>query len=118
MKEIRASTTYLGYEIDKVWESFDITTAYGDVEVDWLGAGFTNARFKGSYSDIELRVDPSAGYEVEARTTYADVELPSGVDISRQEKKSNAVSVSGRKNGKGNGRMSLSSSYGDIEVND
>lgn len=116
VQELRASTTYLGYEVDKVWKKLDITTAYGDVEVDWVGAGFSEVRFKGSYSDIELRIDEAAGYEVEARTSYADIDMPNSVELSRREHKSNAVSMSGRKSGKGNGRMSLSSSYGDIEI--
>lgn len=118
VRSIRASTTYSGYEIEKVMELADISTAYGDVEIDWVNAGFNEIRVKGSYSDIEVRMDPEAGYELNARTSYSDIDYPSGLDINRKERKSNSESISGKKSGKGNGRLELATAYGDISVRD
>ncbi|PHI18881.1 hypothetical protein CEQ90_15680 [Lewinellaceae bacterium SD302] len=115
---IRASTTYSEYEIEKAYQEVDISTGYGDVEIDWLQAGFTEVRIKGSYSDIEVRMDPTAGYELNARTSYASIDYPSGLDVSRKENKSNSESIVGKHKGQGSGKLELASSYGDISVRD
>lgn len=118
VRNLRATTTYLGYEIDQVLGSADITTAYGDVEIDFVKAGFEEIRVKGSYADIELRMDPTAGYEMNARTSYSDIDYPNGMEVNRKENKSNSASMEGRKKGIGSGKLDLSSAYGDISVRD
>lgn len=114
--QLRSSTTYLDYEIRKIHELMDITTAYGDVNAYWLSAGFIEARFKGSYADIDIRIDPEAGYEVNARANYADVDLPSSVDLSRKETKSSSEMRRGKKSGRGSGYLDISSAYGDVSI--
>lgn len=115
---LRAATTYSEYEIDKVFKMADISTAYGDVEIEWVKAGFSEIRIKGSYSDIEVRMDPTAGYELDARTSYAGIDHPSELVISRRESKSNSECIKGQCKGKGKstGRLELASTYGDISI--
>ncbi|MEL6356521.1 MAG: DUF4097 family beta strand repeat-containing protein [Bacteroidota bacterium] len=114
--ELRGNSNYMSYEIGRLGKKLDIDTDYGDVEVGPVAPGFTEIRIRGGYSDIEILMDKNAGYEVSARASYADVDVPSSVDIKTRENKSNSESVTGTRSGTGNGRIDISSSYGDIDV--
>ena len=113
---VRANSNYTSYEIGNVTEEVDIDTDYGNVEVGPLAPGFRLVRVRGGYSSIDVRIDRTAGYSVDLNSTYAGIDYPEGLDLTRKEKDGNTNKIIGTKAGKGKGRVEITSRYGGIDV--
>lgn len=115
-RSVRANSNYTGYEIGAVSEMADIDTDYGSVEIGPLAAGFSKVRLRGGYSSMSIAVDSKAGYSLEASTSYAGIDVPSSMEVSLSDKSGNSRTVKGKKSGTGQGVISVSSRYGNIDI--
>lgn len=132
--EIRMNGNYSDVEVDKVGRLFidgnynewtvnevrnelEVDASYGDLEIDRLVAGFSRVYIRTNYIDVELDIDSDAGYELELRTRYGDVSYDkSRIQNLNSDKSGSSKTVTGTVTGKGNGRVDISTSYGDIEL--
>lgn len=107
---------YSDIEISEVSKELEVDASYGDLEIDRLSTGFERVYIRVNYIDVDLDIDDDAGYEIELRTRYGDIDF-SGKNVNISEDKSgNSKSLTGSKQGKGAGRVDISTSYGDIDV--
>ncbi len=113
---LRGNSNYTDYEIGHVSNAANIETDYGDVEISHLAANFREVIVRSTYSDLNIRVDKTAAYTLDAQTRYADLDYPSSMNVSLNEKTGNSIRVKGSQSGSGNGLLNLSASYGDIDL--
>jgi len=107
---------YSDVEINEVSKELEVDASYGDLEIDRLSAGFERVYIRVNYIDVDLDIDDDAGYELQLRTRYGNIDF-SGQNISVDEDRSgNSKSLTGSKKGKGSGRVDISTSYGDIDI--
>lgn len=109
---------YNEWAVNTVEKELEVEASYGDFEVDRLLAGFTRVYVRTNYIDVEIDVDSDAGYELDLRTRYGDISY----DRSRarnvnSDRSGSSESVTGSVSGKGNGKIDISTNYGDIEIN-
>lgn len=133
-KEVRMDGNYNDVEIDRVetliidgnyndWEvnlvenELEVDASYGDLAIDRLAAGFTRVYIRTNYIDVELDVDSDAGYEMELRSRYGDISYDRGrAQNVNSDKSGSSHSVTATMPGKGSGKIDISTSYGDIEL--
>lgn len=113
---VRANSNYTSYEIGRVTTEVDIDTDYGNLEIGPMAAGFRLVRIRGGYSSVDLRIEKAAGYSVNLTSTYAGIEYPGSLNLSRKEKDGNTNTIVGKKTGTGDGRVEISSRYGGVDV--
>lgn len=117
--------SYSDLEIGTVHKDVEISSSYGDVEIDRLGENFKRVYIRTSYSDVEIGMTSIKGTDMELRTRYGDISLPRFTSITRPvsgkgpdlkiQKSGSSESVVGRvPGGSGSRRMDISTSYGDI----
>jgi hypothetical protein len=108
---------YTDFNLGTVTGVLEVDGNYGDVEVRDLEAGFDHVRIRVSYSDVQIDVANNAGYTLDLRARYGDIDVPrndlSPRNISNQ---GNTETVTGKKAGTGSGRIEIDTSYGDIEI--
>ena len=116
VERIFLDANYSDVEINEVSKELEVESSYGDLEIDRLIAGFDRVYIRANYIDVDLDIDDDAGYELELRTRYGDIDF-SGQNVSISEEKSGSSrSMTGSKKGNGSGRVDVSTSYGDIDV--
>lgn len=109
---------YNEWDIDYIEKELDVDAAYGDLAVERIAADFTRINIDVRYIDVELDFDSDAGYEMDLSSRYGDISFDRDrVRNLRVEKSGSTETVSGTVSGKGNGRVKISTSYGDIELN-
>lgn len=90
---------------------------YGDLEIEQLAAGFERIKIDASYSDIEIDVDDNAGYILDLRARYGDISAPTNRLSPRNiGSEDSSEYVKGTQAGTGNGRIEISTNYGDIDI--
>ncbi|WP_157976156.1 DUF4097 family beta strand repeat-containing protein [Lewinella sp. IMCC34191] len=90
---------------------------YGDLEIERLVSGFSFVTVDASYSDIQINVDEDAGYQLDLRARYGDISAPTdGLSPRNVGSESSSEYVKGTKAGNGNGRITISTNYGDIDL--
>lgn len=109
---------YNEWSVNLVEKELEVESAYGDFEVDRLAAGFERVYIRVNYIDVELDVDSDAGYEMDLRTRYGDItfDRDKAKNIN-SDKSGSSQTVTGTVAGKGSGKIDVSTSYGDIEIN-
>lgn len=108
---------YNDWEVNLVEKELEVDASYGDLAIDRLAAGFSRVYIRTNYIDVELDVDSDAGYEMELRSRYGDISYDRGrAQNVNSDKSGSSHSVTATMSGKGNGKIDISTSYGDIEL--
>jgi hypothetical protein len=109
---------YNDFELGEITQELEVDASYGDLEVDELKAGFSRVMIDVRYIDVELDVEDNAGFTVDLSSRYGDIEVNMGSLANRKSEKSgNSERLSGTKSGSGQGKIVITTSYGDIEIN-
>lgn len=109
---------YCDFELGEITRELEVDASYGDLEVDELKAGFERVMIDVNYIDVELDVEDNAGFSVDLSSRYGDIDVNVGSMSNRKSEKSgNTERLSGTKSGSGQGKITVTTSYGDIEIN-
>ena len=108
---------YTDINLGTVTESLEFRGSYGDLRVRRLASGFRTVNIEANYSDIEVDVDDEAGYTLDLNARYGDISAPT-TDLSPRNvgKEGSSEHVRGTKAGKGSGKITIATNYGDIEI--
>ena len=111
------SGNYTDFNIGSVTYAAEVEGNYGDIRIDRLAAGFDHIDIRVSYSDVQIDVDDDAGYTLDLSARYGDIDVPTDRLSPRDVGKDGSNEhVRGTQPGKGNGRIKIATSYGDIEL--
>jgi DUF4097 and DUF4098 domain-containing protein YvlB len=108
---------YCDVTVGKVTRELEVDASYGDIEVGEVPAGFERIYLRVNYIDVELDIADDAGYSVDLRTRYGNINFSGSNASVNRDKSGSSESVTGKKPGKGNGKVDISTSYGDIDIN-
>ena len=115
--EVYLDGNYTDINLGTITHHIDFRGNYGDLRVRRLAAGFEAVKIDANYSDIEIDVDEDAGYILDLSSRYGDISAPTS-DLSPRDinREGSSESVRGTKAGKGSGKITISTNYGDIEI--
>jgi len=109
---------YSDVEIGEVTRELEVDASYGDLEVDHLRTGFERVYIRVNYIDVELDVDSEAGFTFDLRTRYGGIDFDTSRATNKNTNKSGSSrTATGSFPGKGQGKIDISTSYGDISIN-
>ena len=79
--------------------------------------GFERGYIRVNYIDVELNVDRDAGFTFDLRTRYGGIDFDTGRATNKNTSKSGSSrTATGSFPGKGQGKIDISTSYGDISI--
>lgn len=108
---------YSDVEIGEVTREIDVDASYGDLEISHLRTGFERVYIRVNYIDVELDIDSDAGFSFDLNTRYGDISFDTGRASNKNANKSGSTrTLTGSMPGKGQGRIDISTSYGDISI--
>ncbi len=93
-----------------------IKAKYGSVDVGTNGKGFKSFDIDGSFSDIDLRIPATMGFDFDIKVSYADLDWDdSEVHYKSVEKSGNSKTCIGSFGKSSAGNIRVSSRYGDVD---
>lgn len=97
------SSKYTDYDILKLNKSIKLSSYDDDLDVESTGPGFSGFTFDGKYTNVDLTLDPSVRYRVDAYTKYGKLNLPRDRFEARIHKEKNSeLELKGGLKGAGN----------------
>ena len=75
--QVVAIGRFSGMNFDKITGTFEFDSEYGDIEVDYIGAGFVSGKVRNSFAGTNLTFDPKASFNVDAEVEFGDFDYPS-----------------------------------------
>jgi hypothetical protein len=75
INNIVATGGYTDFSIGKLTKKLDVQTDYGKLSVDEIPAGFESIDVEADYCGVELGIDRSASYSLDASARYGDIKF-------------------------------------------
>lgn len=107
---------YSHYNFRSISKKLDAETKYSDINVESIPAGFESIKVENSYGKINLGIDPSAAYELNAYVKYAGIIYPENSQISRIAQNAHTTIKGHVGNGKTESTVDINSSYGGVNL--
>ena len=107
---------YCDVAIGEVSRELEVDASYGDLEVNDLRTGFERVYVRTSYTDVEIDINNAAGYEFQLSARYGSLNFDKQRAKATVETSGQTKSARGRMPGTGSGRVDISTSYGDINL--
>lgn len=111
--ELNVDAMYTDIHVGTVTMKLDCEMTYGDIRVNKISKSFNLVDYDGSYSDARLGFESGSHIDLEARTSFGDISLPSGK--WNKSEKITSTSVSGT-NGEGGKPVTIAVSFGDVKI--
>lgn len=108
---------YTDIKFKELRKKLDLTTKYGDIELEYVPQNFESIKIDNKYGHVEMKIDKNASYQLDGEAEYADIDYPQGYKISRIEENTE-MKVSGiigeDKNTKS--KVVIETQYGGVDI--
>ncbi|MFP4366847.1 MAG: DUF4097 family beta strand repeat-containing protein [Bacteroidales bacterium] len=79
-----AESAYTNYTINRVGNSIDVESRYGNIRVNDMPADFSKIRFISSYGNMRVGLSSAASYKIDASASYGSIDIIPGAQVSRE----------------------------------
>ena len=111
--ELFSKSKFTDIELEWLTQKAEVTTSYGDLEIEKIENDFKGIEVDASYSDVELTFNSGASIELDAYASYGDISIPTG--YWEKEKGDFSESAIGSYNN-GHTPVKVKLSYGDLKI--
>lgn len=114
-RSIYVDSDYTHFYTRSISKSINIEISYGDITVEEIKPGFSQATLLGDYTDFKLGVASNTSFELDANAIYAGIGYPRDLQVEYEKEKMNAHEVKGHSGGSG-GTIKARLRYGALKV--
>ena len=76
MTDVRLSSSYTDIKVQKILNSADLRTTYGNIRIDDVKSGFGTIDIFSNYTDCFVGLDKNVSYQIDASMNYASINRP------------------------------------------
>ncbi len=110
-----ASVEFGGLEIGVLTSSCEINSEFSGVEIDMVANPCKNLDINVEFGSLDLVLPKNGSFNIEASSSFGDIDLDDDLQIVDKDKGMFDLSYEARL-GAGNGKITISSSYSDVEI--
>jgi len=77
------TSAYTDFDFNEITKKLEFDNRYGNINVDYVPAGFEKIDIENEYGNIDIRISPEASYNLKGYAKYADIDYPEGNRLSR-----------------------------------
>ncbi|MBI9036207.1 MAG: DUF4097 family beta strand repeat protein [Bacteroidales bacterium] len=116
IKNLVLTAKYTDVEIAKLTKKLQLENKYGDVSVETIPDGFSSIDVVSKYAQIKLGLAENANYNLDIKTSYADVKYNS-LNITNRVKEGSGMELIGTAGSKStDATITIRSEYGDVDL--
>ncbi|MCC9065307.1 hypothetical protein [Flavobacterium piscisymbiosum] len=108
------SSNYVTISIAEVLNSLNIDATYSKINVESMSEKSKNVNINTGYTNIALGYDANYSFDFDINTRYGSIKNDSSLEVMVSEIKSNNKRISGYNKKKGQNKVIINSSYGNI----
>ncbi|MCP2024872.1 hypothetical protein L1276_000012 [Flavobacterium sp. HSC-32F16] len=116
INSLTGSGNYLTISIAEVSSNFTLDTNYSKVTVGTMNDKSGNVNINSGYTDISLGYNANYAFDFDISGRYTNIKHDNSLDISVSEVKSNNKRISGFYKKKGQNKVNITSTYGNISL--
>ena len=117
LESMVAEIKYTNIKIEELAKSLKVESGYGGIKVDEVGADFDFIDITNSYGKISLGLD-DGNYSLDASCDYCGISYPEDEFTGNRIKDNHKSTVVGKVGSGEGGKVTVTSRYGDIELDD
>lgn len=118
IESLQGNSYFTDYEIDSLKNNINLTTRYGNLNIDNIENGFESLNLNSGYSDISMGFDPASSYSIDIRTLNTYLLLPArNVKAEKKtlnEEKKEYITTGTAGNNPGNSSLKIDANRGKI----
>ena len=116
VNNLKLETAYSTLKIGKLNYKLLLESRYTDFKIEEIAPSFNQLGINASYSNGQVPIPQSVGYQIEASAQYGSINLP-GTDQMRMQRDGNSASYSGHVGASGNqAQVQIQIRYGNINL--
>ena len=108
------SSNYVTISIAEVLNNLNIDATYSKINVESMSEKSKNVNINTGYTNIALGYDANYSFDFDINTRYGSIKNDSSLEVLVSEIKSNTKRISGYNKKKGQNKVIINSSYGNI----
>ncbi|OCB74541.1 hypothetical protein B0A79_19835 [Flavobacterium piscis] len=108
------SSNYVTISIAEVLNNLNIDATYSKINVESMNEKSKNVNINTGYTNIALGYDANYSFDFDINTRYGSIKNDSSLEVLVSEIKSNTKRISGYNKKKGQNKVIINSSYGNI----
>lgn len=110
------SGNYLTILISELSSNLTSDITYSKLSVGTINDKAGNVNINSSYSDVSLGYNPNYSFDFDIATRYGSIKTADDLEISVSESKSSTKNISGYHKRKGQNKVQISSTYGNVSL--
>ena len=117
LNDMVMETAYSDIVIDELRKKLDLVSKYTDCRVEKIPAGFASVNIDNAYGNIDLNVDESAPYQLDAELSYCNIRYPesSKMNVNKDMHRKSVSGIVGDESAPAS-KIIINSKYGDVSL--
>ncbi len=117
IEQLSVNTKYTKVNLEYLTRQLEAEMSYGGLEIDRLDPAFTGINIRSRYTGLEIDSDDVPHYKVDVQGKYTGVKLPGDLDISRDQRENNSITVVGHRGSASTPAIIMvRAEYGDLKI--
>nr|WP_199001675.1 hypothetical protein [Flavobacterium sp. ASV13] len=116
INSLEGSGNYLTVSIGDISKDLNINTTYSKINVESLNEKPKNVTLNTAYTNMTLNYNTNYAFDFDINTKYGSIKNDSSLDVLVTETKSSSKKVSGFNKKKGQSKIIVNSSYGNVTL--
>lgn len=108
------SSNYVTISVAEILNSLSVDATYSKINVDSMSEKSKNVNINTGYTNISLGYDANYSFDFDINTRYGSIKNDSSLEVLVSEIKSNTKRISGYNKKKGQNKVIINSSYGNV----
>lgn len=108
------SSNYVTISVAEILNSLSVDATYSKINVESMSEKSKNVNINTGYTNISLGYDANYSFDFDINTRYGSIKNDSSLDVLVSEIKSNTKRISGYNKKKGQNKVIINSSYGNV----
>ena len=108
------SSNYVTISVAEILNSLSVDATYSKINVESMSEKSKNVNINTGYTNISLGYDANYSFDFDINTRYGSIKNDSSLEVLMSEIKSNTKRISGYNKKKGQNKVIINSSYGNV----
>ncbi|UTN03095.1 hypothetical protein L0669_17360 [Flavobacterium bizetiae] len=109
-----SSSNYVTISVAEILNSLSVDATYSKINVESMSEKSKNVNINTGYTNISLGYDANYSFDFDINTRYGSIKNDSSLEVLVSEIKSNTKRISGYNKKKGQNKVIINSSYGNV----
>lgn len=116
INKLEAEGNYLTINVGLISKDLDLSCRYSQVNIGSIGPKASNINIATAYTGVSIGYNASCSFDYDLFVRFGDIKYDKELRVSSNEKSTNSKRISGSYGIKGQNKLNISASYGNVKL--